>query len=154
MQEGEGREGRREVKGVGVGVGGTRRVSEKGNYPWLKTLNHNTFLSANQTSVSSAHAIYGMCTHRPLTLPATRCAVQRSCQWGHDVCNCDRVCVCLCAGKSVCASECVCVCTVHMVLLGELQKNPGKRIEEQQEKRGGGGDTHTTSLACLKIFRL
>lgn len=59
-----------------------RRVSEKGNYLWLKTQNHNTFPSANQTVASSAHAIYGMCTHRLLTLPATRCAVRFTDQWG------------------------------------------------------------------------
>lgn len=54
------------VLGVGavreVGWGGCLEASEKGNYLWLKTPNHNTFRPTNQSAPSSAHAIYGMCT--------------------------------------------------------------------------------------------
>lgn len=45
-----------------VGWGGCLEASEKGNYLWLKTPNHNTFWPTNQSALSSAHAIYGMCT--------------------------------------------------------------------------------------------
>lgn len=45
-----------------VGWGGCLEASEKGNYLWLKTPNHNTFWPTNQSAPSSAHAIYGMCT--------------------------------------------------------------------------------------------